>query len=446
MSAKMIFERGFGAIARKRLASWQPGPLILGILLTGTGISLAQSQDPMRRVTLEQALQMFDENNLELRLVMAERNAAAGFARQARAHPNPVATVTHEELSESGMDYSESYFLASQRLEWPGRRDGRTASADAEVAVASARADAEHLRLAFDVKRSFLQAAAAEERLIVIEEVRDVFRFAEESGRVRVLEGDLSGYDARRLRIERARYENLAASQTIALRNAQLLFASLILSDASREEPPNVMPAAVPAGSPPPLSELNEEAAIEYAFERRAELRSSEARMAAAEASLRHRSTFRYPDVTVTGGYKRQSDGFDGFFLGASLPVPVFDQRDGDVEAAEARVRTATTQLALTQRTVANDVRRTFSTYLSVSKRVALIRDQLLSGLDDLLRIARVSYGEGEMSLLELLDAADAYRESQIAISDLTSEIWVRYYDLERAIGGFALTSVENQP
>jgi len=168
--------------------------------------------------------------------------------------------------------------------------------------------------------------------------------------------------------------------------------------------------------------------------------------MAAAEASLRHRSTFRYPDVTVTGGYKRQSDGFDGFFLGASLPVPVFDQRDGDVEAAEARVRTATTQLALTQRTVANDVRRTFSTYLSVSKRVALIRDQLLSGLDDLLRIARVSYGEGEMSLLELLDAADAYRESQIAISDLTSEIWVRYYDLERAIGGFALTSVENQP
>jgi cobalt-zinc-cadmium efflux system outer membrane protein len=389
---------------------------------------------------------MFEENNLELRLVMAQRDAVAGLARQARAHPNPVATVTHEGLSESGADYSESYFLASQRLEWPGRRDGRIASSDGEAAVARTRADAERLRLAFEVKRSYLQAAAAEEQLVVIEEVRDVFRFAEESGRQRFREGDLSGYDARRIRIERARYENLATSQTIALLNARLLFASLILSDSSGEEPPNVAPAAVPEGSPPSLSDLDDEAALEGAFERRREMRSAEAQVTAAEGSVRYRSTFRYPDVTLTGGYKRQSDGFDGFFVGASLPVPLFDQKQGDVDAAEARLRTATAHLALTQRTIANDVRRTFSTYLSVSERAALIRDQLLSGVDDLLRIARVSYGEGEMSLLELLDAAEAYRESQIALSELTSELWIRYYDLERAIGGFSSISVEDQP
>jgi cobalt-zinc-cadmium efflux system outer membrane protein len=389
---------------------------------------------------------MFEENNLELRLVMAQRDAVAGLARQARAHPNPVATVTHEGLSESGADYSESYFLASQRLEWPGRRDGRIASSDGEAAVARTRADAERLRLAFEVKRSYLQAAAAEEQLVVIEEVRDVFRFAEESGRQRFREGDLSGYDARRIRIERARYENVAMSQTIALRNARLLFASLILSDSSGEEPPNVAPAAVPEGSPPSLSDLDDEAALEGAFERRREMRSAEAQVTAAEGSVRYRSTFRYPDVTLTGGYKRQSDGFDGFFVGASLPVPLFDQKQGDVDAAEARLRTATAHLALTPRTIANDVRRTFSTYLSVSERAALIRDQLLSGVDDLLRIARVSYGEGEMSLLELLDAAEAYRESQIALSELTSELWIRYYDLERAIGGFSSISVEDQP
>ena len=58
------------------------------------------------------------------------------------------------------------------------------------------------------------------------------------------------------------------------------------------------------------------------------------------------------------------------------------------------------------------------------------------SEVDDLLRIARVSYSEGEMSLLELLDAAEAFRESQIMGSQLTSEHWIRYYDLERAMGG----------
>ena len=55
---------------------------------------------------------------------------------------------------------------------------------------------------------------------------------------------------------------------------------------------------------------------------------------------------------------------------------------------------------------------------------------------EDLLRIARVSYSEGEMSLLELLDASEAFRESQILGSRLSSEHWIRYYDLERAMGG----------
>ena len=85
----------------------------------------ASAEESVHRITLEQALQMFEENNLELRLVAAERDQALGFAKQARAHPNPVAAVSHEGLSESGLDYSESYFTLSQRLEWPGQAFGR---------------------------------------------------------------------------------------------------------------------------------------------------------------------------------------------------------------------------------------------------------------------------------------------------------------------------------
>ena len=448
MSRKVRSKEGPGATPQGRQCPPWPRHLVLGILFTGSLVPPVVAQETLRRVTLEQALQMFEENNLELRLVMAERDEAAGLARQATAHPNPVATLTHEGLSQSDLDYSESYFTASQRLEWPGRRGARIASSDDEAVAARTRVDAERRRFAFEVKRAFFEAAAAEEQLVAIEEVRGVFRFAEESGRERLREGDVSGYDARRLRIERARYENLGASQAIALRSARLQFASLILPDSADEEPADIAPAAPPDGSPPSLPDLDEEAAIERALERRSEMRSARAQVAAAEASLRHLSTFRYPDVTLTGGYKRQSDGFDGFFLGASLPVPILDRSQGDVEAAAARLRNATAQLAIARRAIGNDVRRTLSTYLSVSERVALIRDQLLSGVGDLLRIARVSYGEGEMSLLELLDAADAYRESQIALSELKSELWIRYYDLERAMGGLPSTTIalENQP
>ena len=52
------------------------------------------------------------------------------------------------------------------------------------------------------------------------------------------------------------------------------------------------------------------------------------------------------------------------------------------------------------------------------------------------------------MSLLELLDAAEAFRESQIMESQLKSEHWIRYYDLERAMGGAPIgaTTAERNP
>ena len=67
-----------------------------------------------------------------------------------------------------------------------------------------------------------------------------------------------------------------------------------------------------------------------------------------------------------------------------------------------------------------------------------LIVDTLLQGSDGLLDIAIASYEEGEMSLLDLLDAADAYRESQTRRALVTAELWVAYYELDRATGGLA--------
>lgn len=405
----------------------------------------AWAEDSVQRVTLEQALQMFEENNLELRLAEAERDRALGSVRQARVRPNPVAAVSHEGLSENERDQSESYFTLSQRFEWPGRRGARIERSQEEAAAQESRLAAERRRLAFEVKRAFIQASAAEERAAVVGDVVTVFRVAEASGRRRYGEGDLSGYDARRLRIERARYENLGASAEINLRSRRLELASLILPGDGEEASSLVAPAAPPEGLPPTLRELDEDAAIGLALERRPDMRAAEAQIAAAEASIRYFSTFTGPDVTLTGGYKRQSDGLDGYFLSVNVPLPTFDRGKGNLEASEAGLRAALARAELTRRTIANDVRRSLAAFASMSRRIDLIRTELLGEVDDLLRIARVSYSEGEMSLLALLDAAEAFRESQIMESELKAEFWIRYYDLERAIGAAPVVALAGE-
>ncbi len=59
---------------------------------------------------------------------------------------------------------------------------------------------------------------------------------------------------------------------------------------------------------------------------------------------------------------------------------------------------------------------------------------------DDLLDMALVAYAEGEMELVELLDAADALHEARTAELSLRAAFWTAYFDLERALGGFAVT------
>ena len=87
-------------------------------------------------------------------------------------------------------------------------------------------------------------------------------------------------------------------------------------------------------------------------------------------------------------------------------------------------------------RQVENEVRQAYATYASLRDRIALIEEGLLTETGDLLQIALASYGEGEMTLVELLDAAAAFRDARLTRLDLRAAFWTSYYDVLRAAAG----------
>ena len=389
------------------------------------------SQEPTRRVSLEEALRLFAANNLDLRLARSRRAEAAGLARQANAFPNPTAAVTHEPLSQDGQSYTETYLTLSQRFELPGERSARAAAANRVLGAAEARVRADSARLGFAVKHAFVEAAMAEERLAITERVTGVFRLGAQSAAVREAEGDISLYDLRRLLVERTRYENRLAQALLSVSAARRSLALLILFEAEFAE---VAPRDPLDVSPP---EPTLDRVLEGAASRRQEVVAARSEVEAAQAGVRLARAERIPDVTATGGSKRQSDGFRGFFLGVSIPLALFDRSGGAVEATEAQVRSAEERLALTSRQVESDLRRTIETYRSLRGRAEFLGEGLLDDDPDLLQIAQVAYDAGEMDLVQLLDAAEALWDARTARARLKADLWTAYYDLERAVGGF---------
>jgi outer membrane protein TolC len=60
---------------------------------------------------------------------------------------------------------------------------------------------------------------------------------------------------------------------------------------------------------------------------------------------------------------------------------------------------------------------------------------------EELLAIARLSFAEGEMRAVDLLDAAKAFVEARLLGLQVRADLWDAYFELEQALGGFSTES-----
>ena len=382
----------------------------------------------VERITLDEAVDLFRENSLELHRSRAQAEETIGRARQETLFPNPEIEVSHEPLFRGDDRSWETYALLSQQIEWPGHRSTRQEAADYEAQAARGAMRADSVRHAYEVAQAYLEAAAAERRLQHLQTTTDVFRSADSTYQRRYREGEVSGYEVQRLQVERSRFEDRIAEATLDLREARRAFSQLVRPDA---EAPAVAPTALPEIDPTTLS-LDE--AMSRARSQRPELARAEAEVQAAETSIEVARQARIPDPTLTAGYKRQSDGFEGVFLGAEVPLPFFDRNAPQIRAEQSRLEAARTDRQIVEREVEQEVQSAHEAYVSLIERHELIDGQLLEA-DGMLAGARSQYEEDEVPLTELVDAADAYWDAQSRSVDLRAEYWSRYYDLLRAMG-----------
>ncbi len=379
----------------------------------------------------DEALELFRRHSLELRAARSDFRATAGRASQEAAYPNPSFSLLREDLSRGGEGYDENSFTLQQTVEWPGRTLARSRAADRTRARARSAFRSDSLRLLLEVRRAYLEAAGAERRATVLQEVADVIREAVKDAEVRRADGDISGYELRRLKLELARLEQRLAAGRIERDAARRELAARILPDSDTVA---VATRGLPEGRPP---EVGRDAAVAAALRRPAVAAGRHAVEAAAAETSAVRLG-RIPDLRLTGGYKTQADDFDGAVLGVSLSLPVFDRKGGALQAAEARESAATSRLGLRRRQARNEVVRALDRYRSVRRRSRVVGTELLAPTGDLLEIARTSYAAGEMELVELLDGADAHLESRLMALELRADLWLAYHELTWAMGGHA--------
>ncbi len=397
----------------------------------GTAVPLATSAP----LTLDAALAAARRGSADLAASRAAALAAHARERQAAAAANPVFSFGTEATSADGQANWQQTAAFEQSVEMAGQRAARRDAARWRREAEEANLAFADSRLRYDVTLAFAKAVASTRRAALSGQAALEFERAVAVSAERLASGDISGYEHRRLRLEAARYAVLGAEAELERTASRRALATLMgVTTGALPALPDSLPElpAIPGDDAPSW--------VTRAVEAHPEVRAAQFEAEAARADARLVRREAIPSPTLMAGYKREESigilpTLTGFVAGISVPLPLWDRRAGAREAGDADATRREAELAAVRRRIGRDAADALDAFhVAVAQRARLARE-LGAEVLVALNAAQLAYAEGEITLVEWLDAVRAYRETEATLATLEAEVLIRRAALERAIG-----------
>lgn len=262
----------------------------------------------------------------------------------------------------------------------------------------------------------------------------------------RVKQGDVAPLEASLLKVEISRAEVTRRSAQSRLTSAELELCRLAGLD-----PHTTIPdAEVPPPAPIDLDTLKRDALgnrADLKIDRlEEEQQESEIDLARAEAK---------PDVTLSAGYARQDNQFDGLSgfnsagalspirsqdnilnFGISIPLRTSRSGAGSVQAATARTSAASMRRQFLERNIPIEVEDAYQRWRTAADSLQLLKDGVMNPSNANLSVIREAYQLGQLRLLDVLNEQRLLVDTQMSYIDAQADAARSWAEVERAVGG----------
>ncbi len=191
---------------------------------------------------------------------------------------------------------------------------------------------------------------------------------------------------------------------------------------------------------PPKLENASAQAFIDSAQTSRPDLRAARAQRESADSAVTLNKRLRVPDFTLGANYQQQGHGINNFTpptisLVVGTTLPVFNQRNGEIEHAIADQRTAALQVEKLEAQVVGDVVGAFADFDASRITLQRMEQQLIARAKRARDLVQIQYDKGAASLLELIDAQRTYLAVNREYLDDLTTYWTAVFQLEAATG-----------
>lgn len=374
------------------------------------------------------------EKNPELRFYQAEIAAAKGGRKTAGQWPNPEVSgsagqksVRGSGLSAEGMAWAVS---VAQPFEWPGRIGLRKAIANRDIELAELGYERFKIALAARMRVLGYTLFAAQEQAAASREVADRFKSLREvlvqrdpAGLTPLLEFRI--IEAGELTAQRRATGAALATQAALL---ELNFLRGVSPDARLSVAQTEVDFR-PLGP----SEILLTLARTNNFELR--LRAVELAQQGFRVSLVKNERFPTLNIGPSISEERAGDRERIIGVGVSIPVPLWNRNQGNIEAAQARQVQAETSLFVTQRETERKVLEAALRYESKLRQMSQWRPDSAQHFKEAAEIADRHYRLGAVPIATYVELQDKYLEAVESLLDTKKEALEVAQNLELLTG-----------
>jgi len=354
--------------------------------------------------TLQELIDTALKQNPSVDIARAQEEAAIAAVTTAKQYQNPelMADGGPSRNRSGNHEVNTSWGMSlSQPLEFSDVRKARREYAESGVDVATVGTELTRIDLKVRVKDSYYLILQRQAVLRLVEDDRNLLKQIRDRVKLRVEVGEAPKYELIKADTESLAAERDYQSALFRVTEAKGLLRGLI--GAGMPDDYELL------GELPLTQTLPSVEAIKEKIRVSPQLEQLRAANKAAEAKLQLEERLRNPGLTLRAGIDQDPD-LRTARLGLSIPLPLWNQRQGQIAEASANLRQVQASLQERELSLTRQTDAAYQRYLIAQQQLYAFENGLLSQSEAVLKTAEAAYRYGERGILEYLDAQRTFR------------------------------------
>ena len=413
--------------------------LFLSFILLSTSLQAANNADlqesvqqDSKELTLSDSLDLALKANPDIAVAMREREALSGTKLQAATRPNPYVSTS---IQDTRSATRQIYLQLNQEFELGNKRKARIDAADAFYSKADAELDSKQAEIHANVVLAYFEVLVAQERVKLAQSSVEVAESALDVASKRVKAGKSSPVEQTKSAIAESSVKIELIQATTHLNNSRKRLSALWGESAPRFERATGEVTIIPE-----VSHLEE---LQALIDDSPAVKIAKLEIIARDALTKIERSRAVPNITISAGVvNNQEVGLNQALFGLSIPIPVFDRNQGNVQEAVSRKFKAEDELVAIKNKIQTNLATQYERLSAARQSTLSLKNDILPNAQSAFDAANRGFSLGKFNFLDVLDAQRTLYQTKSQYINALLEAHQSIAEIERTLGAVIEHSV----